>query len=641
MNDVFKKSFEMLPAQNSNAALIPVPNYESAPVRSQEEYQPLPRDWAEKALERIEECLIGGKAKELMEKGMNERQAYELAYLYRSIERYNEDYPDSCLDIQQNVTSNDTTTISNGQILSPALSPVSNPYLVLHQSPMVMYQPPMMTFHNGKLFSRFMNPYEAGLSFEDSQRENAQERKDERELSRREKEINQDLYRQEKENQLTIQMKLALNAAEEEHKEHMLAIEQKAVVLNPNTGQFPSQVSNVISARNSITTLLEKFISEKGIVRENKRRDTDDVILYTWDEDETIYFKITVQRLRLEIKDYFLSGNTEDIPLTDSKVAEYGDIIKHKLAPTIDKSGLKIADGNQTFFRNGYYDVKEGNFIAGNTKGIFHTFCIPYDFDEKAPNPDKFEEITNRMFNGDEEKITLSRQMLGALISDVRSLKCIYVLQGVTNSGKTTFASIASKLLDKREVKKLNNVNEITGDALKNLAKSVKVVCIKDSGQEALKVNSVSYLKSYASGDIDEDDVYFTMLLQTNNPIYSDKAGNIEKALHDRFLVLPFDQNLAPTDDDNQVSIVDDFIENYFQKEKQGIVRKALEALHDVMKNGKKFVRRYPLNGCVGGIVDSSNAPVAFPEPTRDKGQRLKEFIEANYELLGSVKWIV
>lgn len=583
-------------------------------------------------LARIEETIVEGNAKLLMgEQGMDERQAYDTAVLNRLIKRYYESYPNSCLDIQENVTSNDISNISESVLNS---YPSSNDESSYAESGS---QSPMMTFHNGKLFSKFMNPHDAGFSFEDSQRENYHELRDERELSRRKKEIDQDLYKHEKKNQLDIQMQLTLNVAEEEHKEHMLAIEQNAVVFNPNTGRISSLGTNLIGARNNIIALLERFVSERGIVRENKRRDTDDVILYMWDKEESIYFKISVQRLRLEIKDYFLTGNAEDIPLTDSKVAEFGDIIKHRLAPTISKSGLAIADGNQTFFRNGYYDIKEGKFVAGNTKNIFHTFCIPYDFDENAPDPDKYDEITNRMFNGDKERITLAYQILGALISDVRSIKCIYVLQGIPNSGKTTYASIALKLLDKREVKKLNTVNEITGDALKNLAKSVKVVCIKDSGHEALKVNSVSYLKSYASGDIDEDDVYFTMLLQTNNPIYSDKAGNIEKALYDRFLVLPFDQDLTQTDNGDQVNIVDDFMDNYFYKEKQGIVRKALEALHDVMKNGKKFVRKYPLNGCVGGTVNSSNTLMALNEPAKDKGQLrqlLKEFIETNFNLI-------
>lgn len=586
--------------------------------------------------------VIALEAGALINQGMERSQAYQTASInYFERQRNNQCAcnESDCTNLSEN-TNNELyetksspqlpTQLCSGQILSPN----SNPYIGSNFM-LPTYQPPMMNFHNGKLlFSRFMNPREAGLSFEDSQRENYQELKDERELSRRKKEIEQDLYKQKKENDLAVQRRLALNAVEEEHEEHMLTIRQKAFVVNPNVEQVSSQVANVMVARNNSLALLEKFVSERGIVRENKRRDTDDVILYMWDKEESIYFKISVQRLRLEIKDYFLTGSAEDIPLTDSKVAEFGDIIRHRLAPTISKSGLAIADGNQTFFRNGYYDIKEGKFIAGNTKNIFHTFCIPYDFDENAPNPDKYDKIMNRMFNGDEDKITLAYQILGALISDVRSIKCIYVLQGITNSGKTTFASIALKLLDKREVKKLNSVNEITGDALKNLAKSVKVVCIKDSGHEALKVNSVSYLKSYASGDIDEDDVYFTMLLQTNNPIYSDKAGNIEKALYDRLLVLPFDQDLTQTDNGDHVNIIDDFLDNNFHKEKQGIVNKALKALHDVMKNGKKFIRRYPLNGCVGGTVNSSNTLMALNEPAKNKGQLLKEFIETNFDLI-------
>ncbi len=580
-------------------------------------------------LARIEKTIVEGNAKLLMEEqGMDERQANDTAFLNSFIKRHRKSYPNSYLDNQQNVTSNDITNVSESGLNSYPSSNNGASYIESSS------QLPIIMLPNGKLFSKFMNPHEAGLSFEDSQRENYHELKDERELSRRKKEIDQDLYKQEEENDLAFQRQSKLNLLKEEHEERMLVIRQKAFVVNPNTGQISSQVANVMVARNNSLALLEKFVSEKGIVRENKRRDTDEVILYMWDEEESSYFKISVQKLRLEIKDYFLTGTAEEIPLNDSKVAEFGDIIRHRLAPTINKSELAIADGNQTFFRNGYYDIKEGKFIAGNTKKIFHTFCIPYDFDENAPDPDKYDEITNRMFNGDKERITLAYQILGALISNVRSIKCIYVLQGIPNSGKTTYASIALKLLDKREVKKLNTVNEITGDALKNLAKSVKVVCIKDSGHEALKVNSVSYLKSYASGDIDEDDVYFTMLLQTNNPIYSDKAGNIEKALYDRFLVLPFDQDLTQTDNGDQVNIVDDFMDNYFYKEKQGIVRKALEALHDVMKNGKKFVRKYPLNGCVGGTVNSSNTLMALNEPAKDKGQLLKEFIETNFNLI-------
>ena len=174
---------------------------------------------------------------------------------------------------------------------------------------------------------------------------------------------------------------------------------------------------------------------------------------------------------------------------------------------------------------------------------------------------------------------------------------------------------------------------------MKRLAKSVKVVCIRDSGQEALRVNSVSYLKSYTAGDIDEDDVYFTMLLQTNNPIYSDKAGNVEKALQNRLLVVPFKHDFSSSKKDNswdeeQDDVAEVYKNNYFDREKQGIVRKALEALHGVMKNGRRFIHRYPLNDCVGKGVAPSDAPLLLNDPAKDKGQLLKEFIENHYEFV-------
>ena len=152
-------------------------------------------------------------------------------------------------------------------------------------------------------------------------------------------------------------------------------------------------------------------------------------------------------------------------------------------------------------------------------------------------------------------------------------------------------------------------------------------------------MNSVSYLKSYTAGDIDEDDVYFNMLLQTNNPIYSDKAGNVEKALQNRLLVVPFEHDFSSSKNDNsldeeQDDVAEIYKKKFFDREKQGIVKKALEALHGVMKNGRRLIHRYLLNECVGKTVSPGNAPVTLPEPAKDKSQLLKEFIENHYDLV-------
>ena len=572
-------------------------------------------EFAEKHVAPLDNMLINQRANELIREGESPHNAYNIArneYLEKQLNGFH------------------TNTRPERTSTTAVVTVPNDAYKANLPVPTQMNNSMQMTIlQNGKMISRVMNPADAGVSFEDAQSENYEQLKDKRELSRRKEEFEQDLDKKKRENELELQ-----------HKRALKEIEDKSASVDLNTGQILPAGMSAVSDREILLDMLHKFAVDKRIVLENKRRDTDDVVVYMWNEDEFIYFKISLQRLRTEIKEFFYkNGWTESFPATDNKVAEYADMIKTIVAPTLDKSGLKIADGNQTFFPNGYYDIRKGEFIACNTKGIFHTFCIPYDFDENAPDPEKFDEILNQTFVEDKDRVPLMYQVIGALISDVRSLKYIYVFQGGSHCGKTTVAAIILRLLDKKEVKKLNTVNEITGDNLKRLAKSFKVVCIRDSGQEALRVNSVSYLKSYTAGDIDEDDVYFTMLLQTNNPIYSDKAGNVEKALQNRLLVVPFEHDFSSSNNDNslheeQDDVAEIYKNNYFDKEKQGIVRKALEALQGVMKNGRRFIHRYPLNDYVGKADAPSNALVMLNEPAKDKGQLLKEFIEKHYDLV-------
>lgn len=480
---------------------------------------------------------------------------------------------------------------------------------------------------NGETLSRVINPAVAGISFQQAQAENYEQMKDYRELSRRQQEIDQDLDKQRRQNE-----------EEERHITKMIEIKRNEHTVQISTNPFVSQTTSegMVSPRENFTHLdyAVKFVAEKHVVREKKRRDSYDVVLYIWDDNEHLYSKISQKQLAVALKSFWPENFVE----SNAAIERLADTIRYKLAPELDKSELHIADGNQTFFPNGYFDIKSGHFCPCDTSAWFHNFCFTYDYDENAPASDIFDQILSQLFDGDETKIELAYQIIGALISDVRSLKDIYVFQGVTNSGKTTLASIILKLLDKHELKKLNSVKEITDDAVKNWSKSFKVLCIKDSGQEALKVNSVSYLKSYASGDFDEDEIYFTMLLQTNNPIYSDKFGNVEKALHDRFLVLPFAKNMKSTHSGDQFDLIQDFIDCHFENEKYGIVKKALYALHEVMVHGKRFVHRFPLNGCVGetvsGLPTESENRSNEVSSVVDKKNILKNFIEAHFAVI-------
>ena len=469
---------------------------------------------------------------------------------------------------------------------------------------------------NGETLSRVMDPNVAGVSFKQAQDLNYKKRKDDQD--RRHKRLSNE----EEERHFAAMLEIKRNA-------HSISIQQSSI-----GSQIPQVETGSITEKLAPVDYAKKFVAEKHIVREKKRRDTDDVVLYMWDEEEHLYSKISQKKLMATLKSFW----PENLVDSNAAIERLANTIRYKLAPVLDNSELHIADGNQTFFTNGYFDIKNGKFYPCDTSEWFHNFCIPYEYNEDAPEPVAFAQILQQLFDDDEKKINLAYQIIGALVSEVRSLKEIYVFQGVTNSGKTTLASIILKLLDKHERKKLNSVTEITDDALKKLSKSVRVVCIKDSGQEALRVNSVSYLKSYASGDFDEDEIYFKILFQTNNAIYSDKSGNIEKALHDRFLVLPFAKDMKTALGDTQVDPIQDFLDNHFEHEKCGIVKKALRALHEVMANRKRFVHRFPLNACVGGTVrglpaEDKSVANAF-SPVNDKNDILRNFIEDRFEVI-------
>ena len=475
---------------------------------------------------------------------------------------------------------------------------------------------------------------EAGFSFEDDQKLNFAEAEYEQKLGYKHNE-NREIERHTK----------AENEEAERHAKRMQEIHSDlsgGQANRINSFLNPNAVGNSFTRENDgnldYFKLASLFIKEMYLVKEGLRRDTDKCIYYRWDEDNHIYFEVSVNGLRERFKE-FVYGQLDPNLIVENKLDNAINAIRYRSdgIPTIEQSGLSVADGNQTFFPNGYFDAKKGEFIPmETTRKWFHKFCMPYDYNEDAPEPIFFNRVLGQIFDDDKTKIELTYQIIGALISDIRSLKYLYVFQGITGSGKTTLASIILKLLHKKEYKKINSINDLSKNEFKSWEKSVKLVCVKDSGQEALRVNTVGALKAYVSGDFDEDDVYFNILLQTNNAIYSDKNGTIEEALHDRLLILPFANNLK---DSSKKNLAEEFIGHHFENEKQGIVKKALEALHGVISNGKKFVDTFPLNKVIGRTLlacDPEKLKQRFIKSCEnlDKDGALRFWVKSDFEFI-------
>ena len=117
----------------------------------------------------------------------------------------------------------------------------------------------MMTLPNGKLISRVMDRSVAGISFEQAQAENYGEIKDNREITRKAKEMELELSKKEREYTL-----------EERHNEKTQAIR---VPVGFNFTQPNSVESSLIGEQNVDSDLAKLFVQRKNIVRKKKKRD--------------------------------------------------------------------------------------------------------------------------------------------------------------------------------------------------------------------------------------------------------------------------------------------------------------------------------------------------------------------------------
>ena len=108
----------------------------------------------------------------------------------------------------------------------------------------------------------------------------------------------------------------------------------------------------------------------------------------------------------------------------------------------------------------------------------------------------------------------------------------------------------------------------------------------------------------------------FKILVATNYMLTTGDDGELESALRNRFIVLPFPN--AMTSEDPRVASFEDC---YFEHEMPYIVRKSLEAFSEVLRNDgmfctepeiNKYIADDTLNGITGGTSNSTIEPISI-----------------------------
>ena len=275
---------------------------------------------------------------------------------------------------------------------------------------------------------------------------------------------------------------------------------------------------------------------------------------------------------------------------------------------------LQSLKEEEQIFNNGIYNVKENIFRSFEENNrIFGQFPINVNFVDYAVDDfpaTVFDEILDDVFDGDMNKIRLTYQILGAVMSNI-SLKHIFIFQGKSGAGKTTLTDIICSIIgvDKcLSIFDLSNLKDYTQEELN----AYKLVVVKDTSDQAITPKQLSLLKNFADGNQRSSSNNFKVIINTNNSVYTSKDSEtgvkyLSKALANRLVVMPFEKimNKAYSKVD-----CDEYIKQTLYDEREHIISTAFKMFSLYYAKGEnkrpvyQFCHEFPINAVIEDEVE-------------------------------------
>lgn len=394
----------------------------------------------------------------------------------------------------------------------------------------------------------------------------------------------------------------------------------------------------------NIPSLLEGFRNKYHIVKERLNgslewryliREVDGLRHIPCDEKELNEFFLD-----------FIEETAGNLELNKAESKSLFEKLKRRYIPKVDKSDLELIPDSSLVFKNGILDICTNSFSPSVPARRFNRFAMEFNYPLENKEPVAFDALLDDIFGDNADWKHLCYQIIGALLAPVATLKRIYVFQGVSNAGKTRLSNIIMRMLDELEITECNTLSDITTDK-ENQLRHTRLVYIKEAANRKISSKQIVYLKGYADGGRSVNRATFKILVGTNYKLTTGEADELEPALRNRFITLPF-PNVMKNDDERVASFEDVF----FEIEKPYIARKALEAFSEVLRDDGKFccdpeINRYidlGVNDISGGESPTKQDAMSTVEQYFDVGdtlnlqlsgqeilERLKEADPANF----------
>ena len=405
------------------------------------------------------------------------------------------------------------------------------------------------------------------------------------------------VYRGKKKIDLEYQRKKAILRSQNQNTVGTSRIDCNGIVVANSYEKIPANELND-------DELIGGFISEKFLLKnENLSTKSNYAIMYR-DPELGRYVKLDKKTIKELLTAFILSNcHVKNIEATIERMYRQLTYNVPYLKALIESQKLRKCNEYELVFLNGILDLKSGEFTVSDTTDVFNTYSLPYNWREDVGEPEVFDALLDDCFGKNEQKKQLQYEYIGAILSGIPIIKKIFVNQGVSNGGKSRLHRIIASLVSEVDVRQLDCLSDLVDLPSNEKLSDARLIVIDEMPNKRLSPNQVSTLKKYANGE-----KHVRILINTNNAIFTEKDGSIEKALHNRLAVMPFEKSM-----DNENEEVVAFEDIYLESERFAIVRKALASFHRVIMNSKsmgafQFSHQYPVNCCIEDSVDVSRS---------------------------------
>ena len=257
-------------------------------------------------------------------------------------------------------------------------------------------------------------------------------------------------------------------------------------------------------------------------------------------------------------------------------------------------------------FQNGVLDISSQKFYQHSSDFLtLYEICATYYNNPNSIATPIFDNYIYTVTGGDAVLAERILQMLGYLLTPDKNGKCFFLLQGVSNSGKSVLVNLVQKLFSSEAVIQLEA--QLFGDKFTASELIGKALCsFPDIPAAPLSDATVSRIKLYTGNDPITASVKFKanekficnckFIFATNHAFLTQ---NEDQAFKNRIVTIPFKYSIPKEKETYE-------LENLMFNERDGIVNKAIAAYYRLVSNKYVFAGDFKANEVISEIHSDS-----------------------------------